>query len=132
MVGIGNLFPFEVTSHPADSKRLESVVYPTPASGEPDAHRKERSRICRKALDYIRVNPLPQYDGARRPFRCPLPPRLPPPPSCWTRMPCSTGSCFATRPATPGPPASPPVPRDGRSEERRVGEECRSRWSPDH
>ena len=27
---------------------------------------------------------------------------------------------------------SPPIPKDDRSEERRVGKECRSRWSPYH
>ena len=36
--------------------------------------------------------------------------------------------------AAPSPPAPPPGPagRPGRSEERRVGKECRSRWSPYH
>src|SRR5256885_8180434 len=33
----------------------------------------------------------------------------------------------------PGPPPAPaPQPKPERSEERRVGKECRSRWSPDH
>src|SRR2546430_16378066 len=31
-----------------------------------------------------------------------------------------------------GAPGLDPQARDGRSEERRVGEECRSRWSPYH
>src|SRR6266403_5337089 len=31
-----------------------------------------------------------------------------------------------------GPPAAPPPGLEVRSEERRVGKECRSRWSPDH
>src|SRR2546430_14545827 len=41
-------------------------------------------------------------------------------------------------PAVPGVPAAdlgliePGQPPSGRSEERRVGEECRSRWSPYH
>src|ERR1041384_8414338 len=40
-------------------------------------------------------------------------------------------------PATPGGPAPAPLEGDGdsaasRSEERRVGKECRSRWSPHH
>src|SRR5688572_33432640 len=36
-------------------------------------------------------------------------------------------------PSATAPPSSPPTdqdPRDHRSEERRVGKECRSRWSP--
>src|SRR3989440_1386496 len=35
------------------------------------------------------------------------------------------------KPRSPGPPAIPPPARE-RSEERRVGKECRSRWSPYH
>src|SRR6202007_1466450 len=63
MVGIGNLFPFEVTSFPAESEAPRWEVGPKPrmkpscAVGRPD---KERSRVCRKALDYIRVNPPSQ------------------------------------------------------------------------
>ena len=34
-------------------------------------------------------------------------------------------------PFVPEPPVLPPVP-SSRSEERRVGKECRSRWSPYH
>src|SRR5437879_12463374 len=36
-----------------------------------------------------------------------------------------------TAAAGPGPPATTPTCRT-RSEERRVGKECRSRWAPDH
>src|SRR2546422_8032006 len=32
----------------------------------------------------------------------------------------------------PHPPSPSPQRGEGRSEERRVGKECRSRWSPDH
>src|SRR3989442_4542642 len=32
----------------------------------------------------------------------------------------------------PGPASAVPAARDFRSEERRVGKECRSRWSPYH
>ena len=34
--------------------------------------------------------------------------------------------------ATPTPPPPTPIPNITRSEERRVGKECRSRWSPYH
>src|SRR3712207_7766855 len=34
--------------------------------------------------------------------------------------------------AAPPPPAAAPPPPPARSEERRVGKECRSRWSPYH
>src|SRR6187455_2234278 len=53
MVGIGNLFPFEVTRFPANpaphwaAAPDARLVSP---GGPPD---KERSRICRKARDYI-------------------------------------------------------------------------------
>ena len=33
---------------------------------------------------------------------------------------------------SPGCPAGPMITNDVRSEERRVGKECRSRWSPYH
>src|SRR5688572_33380054 len=42
-------------------------------------------------------------------------------------------SCPANNSRDPGPSDSPHVPTQRvRSEERRVGKECRSRWSPDH
>ena len=34
--------------------------------------------------------------------------------------------------ANPSPPVGPALGQHGRSEERRVGKECRSRWSPYH
>src|SRR5690349_24487476 len=43
--------------------------------------------------------------------------------------PCPTASCSRT-PGNPGP--STTVISPARSEERRVGKECRYRWSPDH
>jgi predicted nucleic acid-binding protein len=55
------LFPFEVTSFPAKPKRPSGRGTPEAKRrflGEPPG--KERSRICRKALDYIRVNTCPQ------------------------------------------------------------------------
>src|SRR2546430_5890570 len=43
------------------------------------------------------------------------------------------GAAPGTAPARPGAPARPSTPpRPNRSEERRVGKECRSRWSPYH
>jgi hypothetical protein len=60
MVGIGNLFPFEVTSFPAKRQAPQWVESPMPQGVAVSRPNKERSRICRKALDYIRVNPLPQ------------------------------------------------------------------------
>src|SRR2546430_13554431 len=44
--------------------------------------------------------------------------------SSWARASCSAGGAADGRPV-------PPTLRQ-RSEERRVGKECRSRWSPDH
>src|SRR3712207_7718847 len=38
----------------------------------------------------------------------------------------------STAPTTPSPPSSSSTPPATRSEERRVGKECRSRWSPYH
>src|SRR5690348_17646670 len=44
---------------------------------------------------------------------------------------CATGDTMVSRPRNPSPlPTLYPMPT--RSEERRVGKECRSRWSPDH
>src|SRR6266851_4649146 len=90
----------------------------------------------------------PRNRNARSGLSCS--PSLSGPPSTRTRpQPVGTGTW--DRPSTTGgvPPASqllgpagqrPPaeieraiqIPRQGRSEERRVGKECRSRWSPYH
>src|SRR6266705_3378803 len=54
----------------------------------------------------------------------------------WSSDVCSSDlEMFPDRPMTFGTPPPTPGPRDGeiwRSEERRVGKECRSRWSPYH
>src|SRR2546429_3208763 len=62
--------------------------------------------------------PSPRRRGGAAPStdRRPRSPRRAPPPAAWARR-----SSFR-----PPPPPSP------RSEERRVGKECRSRWSPYH
>src|SRR6185436_20297222 len=46
----------------------------------------------------------------------------------WCRRPCRWPSPCAPR----GPRSRPTARAPARSEERRVGKECRSRWSPDH
>ena len=46
-------------------------------------------------------------------------------PSSWTLRASSTSTA-------PAPPSGATSSRDTRSEERRVGKECRSRWSPYH
>ena len=62
------------------------------------------------------ANPLPGAAGA--------------PPPCLT---CGIAPQPAhLRAARPPPPPPPPTDADLRSEERRVGKECRSRWSPYH
>src|SRR5260370_22405972 len=42
------------------------------------------------------------------------------------------GPIFPVRRLTSSPPRARPLPGERRSEERRVGKECRSRWSPYH
>src|SRR5215813_14306512 len=46
--------------------------------------------------------------------------------------PASGGAWWSVRVPGGGSPRARSPPRPGRSEERRVGKECRSRWSPYH
>src|SRR5438874_5185641 len=50
--------------------------------------------------------------------------------SCCRRC-CAEAGSSSSPACLPGRPAWP-ASRSDRSEERRVGKECRSRWSPDH
>src|SRR5690349_24661392 len=52
----------------------------------------------------------------------------------WARRPSSrpTRSSPVTTPMRSRPPSLRRRPTSARSEERRVGKECRSRWSPEH
>src|SRR2546430_7553397 len=59
----------------------------------------------------------------------PLTNRAPPPTS---RDPPEREARLLDFPPSTLAPASSPAPRPRRSEERRVGKECRSRWSPYH
>ena len=99
-------------------------------------------------VDRESAGPIPFLSFAPLPHR--LPQRLPHP--SWTPnhgwVPLGVGSPPLPQPPLRGagprgpaftfaPPYLPPTPsgptaRGGRSEERRVGKECRSRWSPYH
>src|SRR2546427_6106157 len=89
-----------------------------PGKGSPRGTRRRRARILR-ALP-------PCLVGARRAFAAPDP-----------RIPCCERTGETAAFVVPTPSVEKPLnlhvhPSDPRSEERRVGKECRSRWSPYH
>jgi predicted nucleic acid-binding protein len=76
MVGIGNLFPFEVTSFSGEiAKRLDRRK-PDAKCGPGEPPDKERSRTCRKALDYIQArtqrNRTTGHGSPMSPFLAPM------------------------------------------------------------
>src|SRR5256714_13275425 len=103
-----NAAVYETHGNPADVLRVESRPWPAPAAGEV---------IVKMRAAPINPADLNQIEG-KYPVRAPLP--------------ATPGFEGAGIVAEVGANVTNVAVGDVRSEERRVGKECRSRWSPYH
>src|SRR5437868_12009219 len=82
-----------------------------------------------QAEDGIRDRNVTGVQTCALPISTPARATSSPPPSS---SPSPRGARRWPPPASPTPPRASASAAPARSEERRVGKECRSRWSPDH